>query len=244
MRAASGPGSAGSRSRTRAGRAAHCWPRSTSTVAWFGPCFPGPAMGGPTMAIQLTSQTVTLKIGNLVVPAAGSASRPRRAATVRVATVRVLFPLTRSGCSTTVRHHRFDARRGWGGDDSFVMTCGARTGSATDRIIRIMAAISKSWAGPPRAARPACRKPRPYSRPRTGRWASSSPRYTLLFLDDLLKTEPLTVLDLLVVFALSTFGYAAISLDSVMHKNGRWLPVSDASVRAPRNPRVPLHGTG
>ena len=46
----------------------------------------------------------------------------------------------------------------------------------------------------------------------------------LPFLNDLLKTRPLTGLDLLVVFALSTLGYAAIRLDRVLHKDGRWLP--------------------
>ena len=46
----------------------------------------------------------------------------------------------------------------------------------------------------------------------------------LPFFNDLLKTEPLTVLDLLVVFALSTLGYAAIRLDRVVHKGGRWWP--------------------
>jgi Ca2+-transporting ATPase len=37
------------------------------------------------------------------------------------------------------------------------------------------------------------------------------------FLNDLLKTEPLTWLDLLVVFALSLLGYAAIRLDRIVH---------------------------
>jgi Ca2+-transporting ATPase len=46
----------------------------------------------------------------------------------------------------------------------------------------------------------------------------------LPFLNDLLKTEPLTGLDLLVVFALSTLGYAAIRLDRVIHKGGHWRP--------------------
>jgi Ca2+-transporting ATPase len=46
----------------------------------------------------------------------------------------------------------------------------------------------------------------------------------LPFLNDLLKTQPLTALDLLVVFALSTLGYAAIRLDRVIHKDGRWRP--------------------
>ena len=46
----------------------------------------------------------------------------------------------------------------------------------------------------------------------------------LPFLNDLLKTEPLSGLDLLVVFALSTLGYAAIRLDRVIHKDGRWWP--------------------
>lgn len=43
----------------------------------------------------------------------------------------------------------------------------------------------------------------------------------LPFLNDLLKTRPLTALDLLVVFALSTLGYAAIRLDRVVHKDRR-----------------------
>jgi P-type Ca2+ transporter type 2C len=46
----------------------------------------------------------------------------------------------------------------------------------------------------------------------------------LPFLNDLLKTEPLTGLDLLVVFALSVLGYAAIRLDRVVHRDGRWWP--------------------
>lgn len=46
----------------------------------------------------------------------------------------------------------------------------------------------------------------------------------LPFLNDLLKTKPLTGLDLLVVFALSTLGYAAIRLDRVLHRDGRWRP--------------------
>jgi Ca2+-transporting ATPase len=46
----------------------------------------------------------------------------------------------------------------------------------------------------------------------------------LPLLNDLLKTKPLTALDLLVVFALSTLGYAAIRLDRVIHKDGRWRP--------------------
>jgi Ca2+-transporting ATPase len=43
----------------------------------------------------------------------------------------------------------------------------------------------------------------------------------LPFFNDLLKTKPLTALDLLVVFALSTLGYAAIRLDRVIHKDRR-----------------------
>ena len=46
----------------------------------------------------------------------------------------------------------------------------------------------------------------------------------LPFLNDLLKTQPLTGLDLLVVCALSTLGYAAIRLDRVVHRDGRWRP--------------------
>ena len=46
----------------------------------------------------------------------------------------------------------------------------------------------------------------------------------LPFLNDLLKTEPLTGLDLLVVVALSTLGYAAIRLDRVVHPDGGWRP--------------------
>jgi P-type Ca2+ transporter type 2C len=46
----------------------------------------------------------------------------------------------------------------------------------------------------------------------------------LPLLNDLLKTEPLTGLDLAVVFALSTLGYAAIRLDRVLHRDGRWWP--------------------
>jgi Ca2+-transporting ATPase len=46
----------------------------------------------------------------------------------------------------------------------------------------------------------------------------------LPFLNDLLKTEPLSGLDLLVVVALSTLGYAAIRLDRVLHPAGRWRP--------------------
>jgi Ca2+-transporting ATPase len=46
----------------------------------------------------------------------------------------------------------------------------------------------------------------------------------LPFLNNLLKTEPLTGLDLLVVVALSTLGYAAIRLDRVLHPDGRRRP--------------------
>jgi Ca2+-transporting ATPase len=53
-------------------------------------------------------------------------------------------------------------------------------------------------------------------------------------LNDLLKTRPLTALDLLVVFALSGLGYAAIRLDRVMHKDGRWRPA--ARHRPPAGP--------
>jgi Ca2+-transporting ATPase len=40
----------------------------------------------------------------------------------------------------------------------------------------------------------------------------------LPFLNDLLKTEPLHLTDLLIVFALSTLGYAAIRLDQIVHR--------------------------
>lgn len=43
----------------------------------------------------------------------------------------------------------------------------------------------------------------------------------LPFLNDLVKTRPLTALDLLVVCALSALGYAAIRLDRIVHKDGR-----------------------
>jgi Ca2+-transporting ATPase len=56
----------------------------------------------------------------------------------------------------------------------------------------------------------------------------------LPFLNDLLHTKPLTGLDLLVVVALSTLGYAAIRLDRIVHKDGRWWP----SARR-RRPGVP-----
>jgi len=46
----------------------------------------------------------------------------------------------------------------------------------------------------------------------------------LPFLNHLLKTQPLTALDLLVVVALSALGYAAIRLDRVLHRDGRWRP--------------------
>jgi Ca2+-transporting ATPase len=39
----------------------------------------------------------------------------------------------------------------------------------------------------------------------------------LPFLRDLLHTQPLTLTDLAVVFALSTLGYAAVRLDRVLH---------------------------
>ena len=55
----------------------------------------------------------------------------------------------------------------------------------------------------------------------------------LPFLNDLLKTKPLTALDLLVVFALSTLGYAAIRLDRIVHRDGRWRP---AAWRRPPGP--------
>jgi Ca2+-transporting ATPase len=44
----------------------------------------------------------------------------------------------------------------------------------------------------------------------------------LPFFNDLLKTTPLTALDLLVCVALSTLGYAAIRLDRILHRDGRW----------------------
>ena len=56
----------------------------------------------------------------------------------------------------------------------------------------------------------------------------------LPFLNDLLKTEPLAGFDLLLVFALSTLGYAAIRIDRVLHKDGRWW--SAARHRRPRAP--------
>jgi P-type Ca2+ transporter type 2C len=43
----------------------------------------------------------------------------------------------------------------------------------------------------------------------------------LPFLADLLKTQPLRPLDLVVAGALSTLGYAAIRLDRVVHKGPR-----------------------
>ena len=59
----------------------------------------------------------------------------------------------------------------------------------------------------------------------------------LPLLNELLKTSPLTIIDLLVVFALSTLGYAAIRLDRVMHPDGRWRP--GAQRRAPARPGGP-----
>jgi P-type Ca2+ transporter type 2C len=52
----------------------------------------------------------------------------------------------------------------------------------------------------------------------------------LPFLNNLLKTEPLTGLDLLVVVALSVLGYAAVRLDRIVHRDGRWWP---AALRRP-----------
>ena len=43
----------------------------------------------------------------------------------------------------------------------------------------------------------------------------------LLFLQELLHTEPLTGIDLLVVFLLSTLGYAAVRLDRVLFRRRR-----------------------
>jgi len=43
----------------------------------------------------------------------------------------------------------------------------------------------------------------------------------LPFLNDLLKTKPLSPIDLLIVCALSTLGYAAVRLDRVMHQDKR-----------------------
>jgi Ca2+-transporting ATPase len=59
----------------------------------------------------------------------------------------------------------------------------------------------------------------------------------LPFFNDLLKTKPLTALDLLVVFALSTLGYAAIRLDRVIHTDGRFFgrwPARATSLRRSR----------
>jgi len=62
----------------------------------------------------------------------------------------------------------------------------------------------------------------------------------LPFLNDLLKTKPLTGLDLLVVFALSTLGYAAIRLDRIVHKDGRWRPgTRRRTLPTPAAPDVP-----
>jgi Ca2+-transporting ATPase len=44
------------------------------------------------------------------------------------------------------------------------------------------------------------------------------------FLNELLKTTPLSGFDLLIVCTLSTLGYAAIRLDRVLHTDGRWRP--------------------
>jgi Ca2+-transporting ATPase len=61
----------------------------------------------------------------------------------------------------------------------------------------------------------------------------------LPFLNDLLKTRPLSWLDLIVVLALSTLGYAAIRLDRVLHPDGRsWLP------RIGRRERPPAAASG
>jgi P-type Ca2+ transporter type 2C len=56
----------------------------------------------------------------------------------------------------------------------------------------------------------------------------------LPFLNDLLKTKPLSLTDLIVVCALSTLGYAAVRLDRIIHKD-----------RPPGTARQPLgeHGT-
>jgi P-type Ca2+ transporter type 2C len=61
----------------------------------------------------------------------------------------------------------------------------------------------------------------------------------LPLLNDLLKTQPLTGLDLLVVFALSTLGYAAIRLDRVVHPDGRWRPRARPRPGAPRRGAFP-----
>ena len=50
----------------------------------------------------------------------------------------------------------------------------------------------------------------------------------LPFLRDLLHTQPLTLTDLAVVFALSTLGYAAIRLDRVLHRHGTTPAVPEA----------------
>ncbi len=63
----------------------------------------------------------------------------------------------------------------------------------------------------------------------------------LPFLNDLLKTRPLTALDLLVVFALSTLGYAAIRLDRVVHRDGRWRPRVRRRGGTPRHLPARLH---
>jgi Ca2+-transporting ATPase len=46
----------------------------------------------------------------------------------------------------------------------------------------------------------------------------------LPLLNHLLKTQPLSAVEVLVVFALSGLGYAAVRLDRVVHPDGRWRP--------------------
>jgi Ca2+-transporting ATPase len=64
------------------------------------------------------------------------------------------------------------------------------------------------------------------------------------FLSDLLKTQPLTGLDLLVVFACSGLGYAAIRLDRVVHRDGRWRPGWDRGQPRAEERQVSDRGRG
>lgn len=59
----------------------------------------------------------------------------------------------------------------------------------------------------------------------------------LPFLQDLLHTEPLTGLDLLVVFLASTLGYAAVRLDRILFHRKRPADPPGVASGSPRSPR-------
>jgi Ca2+-transporting ATPase len=66
----------------------------------------------------------------------------------------------------------------------------------------------------------------------------------LPILRDLLKTQPLSVTDLLIVCALSTFGYAAVRLDRVLHRDKPPSSTHRTGARPAQGPPFARHRTG